>query len=288
MTQKQKGICCILLSAFCFAIMNMMVKMSGDLPSIQKSFFRNFIAMLFALVVVLREKDGFHFQKKNFPVLFLRAAAGTIGILCNFYAIDHLVLSDASMLNKLSPFFVIIFSYFFLKEKVSLFQGFSVAVAFIGSLFIIKPTFTNVNLFAACMGVIGGLSAGMAYTAVRYLGTKGESKSFIIFFFSAFSCVVTLPFLIFDFHPMTVGQVLCLLGAGFAAAGGQFSITYAYTFAPGKEISVYDYSIVIFSAILGFVFFQQIPDTYSILGYLIICGIAVLSFFYEGKGKKTA
>lgn len=287
MSQKQKGICCILMSAFCFAIMNMLVKMSGDLPSIQKSFFRNFIAMLFAFAVILKEKDGFHFQKKNLPVLFLRAGAGTIGILCNYYAVDHLVLSDASMLNKLSPFFVIIFSYFFLKEKVSLFQGFSVVIAFIGSLFIIKPTFSNVNLFAAMMGVMGGLGAGIAYTAVRYLGTKGENKSFIIFFFSAFSCVVTLPFLIFDYHPMTVVQVLCLLGAGFAAAGGQFGITYAYTFAPGREISVYDYSIVIFSAILGFFFFGQVPDIYSFIGYVIICGIAILSFFHDGKHHGT-
>ena len=139
----------------------------------------------------------------------------------SYYAVDHLVLSDASMLNKLSPFFVIIFSYVFLREKVSLFQGFSVVIAFLGSLFIIKPSFSNVNLFAAMMGVLGGLGAGIAYTAVRYLGMKGENKSFIIFFFSAFSCIATLPFLIFDYHPMSFSQLACLLGAGLAAAGGQ-------------------------------------------------------------------
>lgn len=288
MSQKQKGICCILLSSFCFAVMNMLVKMAGDLPSVQKSFFRNFIAMLFALVIILKEKDSFHFQKKNLPVLLFRSAAGTIGILCNFYAVDHLVLSDASMLNKLSPFFVIIFSYLFLKEKVSLFQGVSVIIAFVGSLFIIKPTFSNVNLFAAMMGMLGGLGAGAAYTAVRYLGMKGENKSFIIFFFSAFSCVVTLPFLLFDYHPMSMSQIFCLLGAGLAAAGGQFGITFAYTFAPGREISVYDYSIVIFSAILGFVFLGQVPDKYSFLGYIIICGIAVLSFFHGNRKENPA
>ncbi|MDO4555880.1 MAG: DMT family transporter [Lachnospiraceae bacterium] len=286
MSQKQKGICCILASAFFFAIMNMMVRLAGDLPSVQKSFFRNFIAMLFSLAVVLKEKDSFHFQKKNLPILFLRAFAGTVGILCNYYAVDHLVLSDATMLNKLSPFFVIIFSWLFLKENVSLSQGLSVLIAFGGSLFIIKPTFSNVHLGAALIGVLGGLGAGIAYTAVRYLGMKGENKSFIIFFFSAFSCVVTLPFLIFDYHPMSFSQVACLLGAGLAAAGGQFGITYAYTYAPGREISVYDYSIVLFSALLGFIFLHQIPDRYSVIGYFIVCGIAVFSFFYEGKKEK--
>ena len=72
--------------------------------------------------------------------MILRATFGTVGILCNFYAVDHLVLSDASMLNKMSPFFVIIFSFLLLKEKMSPAQALAVAGAFIGSLFVIKPT----------------------------------------------------------------------------------------------------------------------------------------------------
>ena len=105
-------------------------------------------------------------------------------------------------------------------------------------------------------------------------------------FFSGFSCVVTLPFLIFDFHPMTFNQLLCLLGAGLAAAGGQFSITAAYTKAPAKEISVYDYSQIIFAAMLGFILFGDIPDGYSILGYIIIIAMAVLMFFYNNIWRK--
>ena len=67
----------------------------------------------------------------------MRSIGGTGGIKCNFYAIDHLVIADASMLNKLSPFFVLIFSYLILKEKVKLYQGRCIIVAFIGSLFVI-------------------------------------------------------------------------------------------------------------------------------------------------------
>ena len=81
-------------------------------------------------------------------------------------------------------------------------------------------------------------------------------------------------------------QLGSLLLAGVAAAGGQFSITAAYTNAPAKEISVYDYSQVIFAAILGFFFFAQIPDIYSVLGYIIICGISIIMFIYNGKEDK--
>ena len=136
---KNKGVQFILLSAFFFAVMNLFVKLSGDLPSVQKSFFRNLVAAGVAAVILIRSHQGFGFQKKNLPLLILRSTLGTIGILCNFYAVDHLVMSDASMLSKLSPFFVIIFSALFLKEKADNVQKLSVVAAFVGSLFIIKP-----------------------------------------------------------------------------------------------------------------------------------------------------
>ena len=112
MSNHTKGIVCIILSAFCFALMNAFVRLSGDLPSIQKSFFRNAIALLFAAAVLMKNGGSFRWKKGNLPLLLVRAGFGTIGILCNFYAVDHLLLSDASMLNKLSPFFAVIISYF--------------------------------------------------------------------------------------------------------------------------------------------------------------------------------
>ena len=103
------------------------------------------------------------------------------------------------------------------------------------------------------------------------------------FCFSVFSCLVTLPFIITDYKAMTWQQTVCLLCAGMAAAGGQFSITAAYQKAPAREISVFDYSQVIFAAILGFVFLDQIPDVLSIIGYIIIIGSAVGKWWYTMK-----
>lgn len=287
MREKQKAIIYIICSAFFFALMNLFVRMSGDLPSIQKSFFRNFVAFFFALFVLLRSKEGFSFQKKNLPAFIGRSIFGTLGIFCNFYAVDHLLLSDASILNKLSPFFAILGSYFLLKEKISPIQASAVAIAFCGAVLVVKPGFAvSGALFPSLIGVAGGLFAGIAYTLVRLLGQKGERGPFIVLFFSAFSCIVTLPVLIFDFHPMSGTQVFLLLLAGLAAAGGQFTITAAYTHAPAREVSVFDYTQIIFAAGLGFLFFGQIPDLWSVLGYCLICGVAVWMFLYNSL--KTA
>ena len=285
---KYKGILFILLAAFFFSCMNVCVRMSGDIPTIQKSFFRNAVAAVVAFVLLAKDGQGFRPAKKgNLPLLILRSTFGTIGILANFYAVDHLMLSDASMLNKMAPFFAVIASYFLLKEKLSGMQIFTLIGAFGGALFIIKPTLVNMVLVPSLVGLMGGLCAGTAYTMVRMLGQRGERGPVIVFFFSTFSCLVALPFIIADFHPMSMQQLLFLLGAGICAAGGQFSVTAAYCNAPAREISVYDYSQVIFSALLGFFIFGDIPDGYSFIGYLLIIGMAVLNFWHNNHKQKT-
>ena len=80
--------------------------------------------------------------------------------------------------------------------------------------------------------------------------------------------------------------MLALLGAGLAAAGGQFGITAAYYHAPAKEISIYDYSQIIFSTILGYFLFGQVPDKYSVLGYVIILAMAAWMFFYNKRPEE--
>lgn len=280
MSQRHKGILCIILSSFSFVLMNLFVRLSGDLPSIQKSFFRNLIAMLFALAILLKEKPAVSLDGQSKRYLIYRSLFGTIGILCNFYAVDHLVLSDASLLNKMSPFFAILFGILILKEKINLFQLSSIVTAFVGVLFVVKPTGLNMDLFPAFIGLLGGVCAGAAYTYVRALGQRGVQGPFIVFFFSAFSCVVTLPYLLFQYQPMDSRQVLTLLFAGLAAAGGQFGITAAYCYAPAREISVFDYSQIPFSALLGYLIWGQVPDMYSWLGYFIICSTAVTVFLY--------
>lgn len=281
---KNKAIIFLITSAFFFALMNAFVRLSGDLPTFQKMFFRNLIAAGIAIVILIKNKTSFRpYRIKNLPFLTLRTLFGLLGVFCNFYAVDHLLLSDASILNKMSPFFVVIFSYLILKEKPSLTQILAVAGAFLGALFVIKPSFLNTDLLPALIGFCGGACAGVAYAFVRKCTLGGEHSAYVVFFFSSVSTLLTLPFFIINYEPMSIYQLSMLLLAGVSAAGGQFMITLAYKNAPSKEISVYDFSQLIFSAGLGFILFSQVPDVYSAIGYVIIVLMAVLSFLYSNK-----
>lgn len=280
MSSRNQGVLFIIASAFFFALMNLFIRLAGDVPTMQKVFFRNIVAVFVALFILLRHKENFKIGKGNLKYLIIRSVAGTLGMICNFYAIDHMNISDASILNKLSPFFAIIFSYFALKEKASVVDWIAVIIAFVGALFVVKPSFSP-EVLPALLGVCGGLGAGLAYTYLRKATMHGVKGAFVVFFFSAFSCIATLPVLIFDYHYMSALQLIYLLCSGVAASGGQLFITAAYSKAPAKEISVFDYTIVIFTAALGFFFLEQIPDYLSVIGYIIIVGVAVFKWLYN-------
>lgn len=281
-----QGIIYIIGAGFFFSLMTLFVRLSGDLPTMEKAFFRNAVAVVVSVVMLSRSKEKFHIQKTSWFPIFMRCLFGTTGMICNFYAIDRLGLADANMLNKLSPFFAIIMSIFIMKERPNRVEILSVIIAFIGAIFVIRPSWNVTSLYGLA-GLYGGFGAGVAYAFVRKLGQQGERSIIIVLCFSVFSCLLTLPFMIWQFEPMTWKQLACLLLAGTAATGGQICITTAYTKAPAKEISVFDYSQIVFAALLGLIFFQELPDRYSIIGYVLIIGIAVFKWQYNRRRSEN-
>lgn len=289
--KRTKGILLLILSAFFFACMNMFVKLSGEeLPVFQKVFFRNAMAAIIAFIVLLKNKAPMKPSVKgSLPFLILRTLFGLMGVVCNYYALETLVLSDASILNKMSPFFAVLFSFIFIKERPRLYQWLILGGALFGTLFVIKPSFANAAFIPALVGFLGGVSAGAAYGCVRKLGVMGENNPYIVFFFSTVSTLVVTPVMIAGYVPMTALQWVYLLSAGVSAALAQFSITAAYTCAPAKEISVYDFSQIIFASLMSLIVFSQAPDLYSIIGYAIIIGMAVLNFILSNrKARKNS
>ena len=284
-SNKSKGILCILFAAFGFSLMSFFVRISGDIPTMEKAFFRNAVAIIASLILLIRSGEKIRIKKGCMGDIFLRCVFGTSGLIANFYAIDKLNIADANMLNKLSPFFAILISIPILKEKPKKIDILAVLVAFLGSMLIIRPSGSNLQLVPALIGLYGGFGAGAAYVFVRKLGKKGERTPIIVLCFSVFSTAVTIPFIAVNFIPLNPMQLICLVMAGLSATIGQFGITSAYKYAPAKEISVFDYTQVIFAAILGMLFLGELPQAMSFIGYVIIIGVAVLRWRYNLKNE---
>lgn len=287
MSDRNKGIALLLISAFGFSVMSAFVKLSGDLPTVQKTLFRNIVSAVIAFGFVIHYRERIFGKKENQKYLLLRSALGTLGIVLYFYSIDHLVLSDAEMLNKLSPFLLIIFSAIFLKEHAKRYQVIAILIAFSGTLFVIKPQF-DVNLIPYIAGIASSVFAAGAYTVLRFLGNR-EKFYTIVFYFSFFTTVSMLPFVFLTYEPMTGLQLTYLLLAGVFATLGQFGLTIAYKFAPAREISIYFYSTIVYSALLSTFIFGQIPDIYSVTGYVIIFGASFYMFLKNNaESRRTS
>lgn len=284
MSNKGKGMACLIASAFGFAVMAACVRLCDDfgdgVSSFQKSFFRNIVALAVALAVFLREhRAGVRRATPRLPVrswalLLLRSALGTVGIFANFYALGRIPIAEGQTLNKTAPFFTVLFAALFLRERVGWKSLGALLLAFAGVLLIAKPGFADEAAFPLAMGLLGGVAAGGAYAALRALGRTETPGAFIVLFFSAFSCLASVPFMIHRFDPMTVPQIAILFGAGTGAALGQFGITLAYRCAAPRDIAVFDYTSVLFAAAFGYALFGQVPDGASAVGFALILAAA--------------
>ena len=118
-SHKTKAIIFMIISATLFSVMSALVKLSGDLPSMEKALFRNIVALGISYILLKKNNIPVWGAKENRRMLILRSVVGSLGLISYFYSIDKLILADSSMLNKLSPFFVVLFAWMFLKTKIN-------------------------------------------------------------------------------------------------------------------------------------------------------------------------
>ncbi len=283
---KGRGIVYMLLSALFFAFMGVTVKAAVNIPLSQKVLFRNLVmVILISLPLMGKGREAYWGHRGSRGLLFARSLLGMTGVFLYFYSLTSLNLADASMLNKLSPFFVTLFSVVFLKDKLKSYQIPALLAAFAGALLVIKPRW-DLGMVPALAGLCGAVTAGGAYTLINALKGK-EHPNTVIFWFSGISTLVMLPFSLAVWVHPNLFELAALVGTGVLAAGGQYFLTRAYQLAPAAEISIYNYSHILFSILMGLIFFAELPDLLSCLGAVMIIAVA-LFLYLAGRGTQRA
>jgi len=260
-----------------------MVKQVSNLPLSEAVFFRNLVSTLIALSICIGKKIPVFRKEQNTKLLLIRALLGLLGVMGYFYSIRNLPLADAATLNRMSPFFVLIFSFFYLKERINKYQVFAVILAFLGIALVIRPEF-NYTVLPSLIGLGSAVIAGLAYTIVRKL-SHTEHPSVIVLYFSVISVIGTLPLLIMNFVKPSPIELLYLLLTGVFAAGGQYALTYSYKLAKASEVSIYSYATVIFSAIIGYLLWHEMLSALSIIGICVVLLAGFLNFKFSEKTK---
>ncbi|WP_425449397.1 DMT family transporter [Dethiothermospora halolimnae] len=283
MENKSKGITLILLSALFFAFMAATVKSLNNIPVTEKIFFRNAFGFIVAFIMIRRKKKPL--LGNNKPLLLLRSTFGLLGVACYFYALSNIKLADAVMLNKLSPFFVLVLSAIFLKEKIKKPQLISLILALGGAAFLIKPEF-NSSILPSLIALLSALFAGSAYTTIRHLRHTDAAET-IVLYFTFFSTVLMIPLMAtgtFGSFVVPNGlELIRLLGLGVFATAAQFLMTNAYRYAPAGELAIYTYTNIIFSTVIGILIWSEIPDKLAIIGGLLIITAGFINYQFNRR-----
>ena len=198
-----------------------------------------------------------------------------------FYATKNLPTANAAILQKSSPFFVMIFAAIFLNEKLTRFHIMSLVVAFIGAYLVTNPS-GNYNLIPALSGIFSAVFAAGAYTIIGSLG-KTENPYRIMLAFGAVTCACLIVPLVLTYKSPLPIDWLWLVLIGVFGGLGQYLLTIAYLYAPAGEVSIYNYTSVIFSAILGFIIFRDKIEPIEYIGIVLILMSAVILFLYNQK-----
>lgn len=282
MSDKSKSIIFMLASALSFTLMTVSIRYSGDLPIVEKLWFRNLVSLFITFWILRQGRFSLFGKPENRKFLILRAFLGITGMSLFFYTIEYLHLTDASILSKLSPFYVTLFATLFLGEKIKRYQIPALIIVFSAAMLVVKPKF-DLSILPALAGFVGAAAAGGAYTLVRYLN-KTEKPATIIFVFSIVSIIILTPPTLYFYQIPDLVQLLFLLLTGVFAASGQFGLTFAYRFSPATEVSFYSYFQILFAAAADFIFWGEVSDTYSIIGGVIIIMVSLFIFL---KNRKT-
>ncbi len=280
-TQKQKGILLMILSALSFAAMQVVVRLTKEIPTMEQIFMRN-LFILIAAFFIIRRKGGSLFGERKYQAgLFGRSFFGFLGLITLFYASSHAAQGDVTILNKLSPLCVTILAVVFLKEKLSRVQIPALLLSMAGAFVVFQPSFDS-NPLPLVMALLSAVSSGIAYTLLGYFKDKVDGLT-VIMHFSTFSAVGSLPFMLANFVMPDLKQFLLLLLIGVFGSLGQAFITYAYRFAPASEISIYNYSGILFSMIFGLLILGEPVKMTSVTGGILVAAASLIVYFYNGK-----
>lgn len=265
-----KGVLWMLIATFFFALMGTFVKLGGEnFTTTELVFYRSSISLFFIMSIMRWNKVSY---SSNYIRLHLtRSSIGFISLLFFFYAIKHLPLSTAISLNYTSPLFLGLLMPLILRRKIKRWLFLAVAIGFIGVFFILKPTFENQNYFAGLVGLISGLGAAMAYLFVTQLGQLKESDLRTIFYFTLISTFCSGIMMLFDeIHNIQFKYILILFGLGVSATIAQIAITKAYRVGNTLGNAGLSYLTIIFSTIIGVVWFGEFIDWQTAFGILLI------------------
>ncbi len=236
-------------------------------------FFRNFVGLFIFLPLIFTKGMDF-FKSEKIWMHSWRAVIGLIAMYGFFYAIAHLKLSNAMVFTYSSPIFIPLIAWLFLKERIIRSMLIAAAIGLAGVILVAKPDAGMFNQMSV-IGLGASFLAATAFVTVRAL-TRTESPEKIVFYFCFIGTLISMIPMFWLWRPYSWTELGFLISAGLLANISQIFMSNAYKLAPAGQIGPVNYIAIIFAGIWGFIFWQETPDHYSLMGFGLILSAIIL------------
>jgi len=268
------GALLIVSAEMMFALMGASIRqVSADLNNGMVVFARNLVGL--ALLTGLASIPGHRDLRTRVPHLhLLRAVAGLGAMYCFFYAIAHMTLANAMLLKLSAPLFMPLVALLWLNERFTWHVVAALVIGFAGVSVILVPDFSSIAP-VGMIALLGGLLAALAKVTVRRLSAT-EPTARTVFYFAAIGSLVSLLPLIWLWQTPTSGQLRCLALVGLFATAGQLLLTRGMACAPAARLGPFAFFSVVFGAILGWLFWQEVLGWPTIAGTLLVFASAIM------------
>ncbi len=230
-------------------------------------------SMVLVLVAGLSLVQGKRVVVFGPPTLWLRSVAGSLSMVCTFFAITQLQLSDTLTLTNMYPLWIALLSWPVLGERPPLQIWLAVLSSCTGVWLIQQPHFG-----ASDLGIAAAFAASL-FTAIAMIGLhrlRGlDPQTIVIHFSTVATCFCVASWFVFEAPPprSEAGMsltLLLLLGVGLTASAGQLLLTRAFAAGNPARVGVVGLTQIVFGLLVDVLFFKHVPTWISLLGIVLI------------------
>ncbi len=256
-------------AALMFASMGGLIRLAAThMPNEQVVFFRNMFGLLVLLPVLWQRGDRIDLKTAHPGLHLTRSLFGLAAMYCFFYALRILPLADAVLLNFTAPLFIPFVAMLWLGERVSGRIWVAIAIGFAGVVLILKPA-AGLYTRGALFGLASGALAAVAMVSLRKLSAT-EPALRVVVYYGVICTLVSLAPALWSWQAVTAYSLLILAGAGGFATMGQYLLSRGYGCAPAAQIAPFTYTSVVFAALYGWLFWQELPGWTTAWGTLLV------------------
>jgi drug/metabolite transporter (DMT)-like permease len=281
--EKQKAILYMLIAVFFLTLMAALVKSINGIPVFERLFFRTAFGAGFIIIFMLQKRISFKGINKS--GLIFRGLTGCIADIFYFIALTKILLAETMTITNTYPFFVLLLSAVFLGEKIKRHHIIALILCFAGTLLIIRPGFSSLNLnYFYAIGA--SVFAAITYTILKKV-RETDSAEIVVLYFSVITTLICIPFMVFGHFVLpNMIQLAQLIGLGLAGTLYQWFMSTAFKYAPAGELSIYSYTSIVFSSITGILFWGEYPALVAIVGMISIILGAFVIFKKDARANK--